>query len=148
MWTNFIYKRVTISYVADAHFNPALGMGEPVNLSDNEVTKGQEKPKPIKEDFSLYSGSTAAMVTVQWNDRKCAGRLGVGVQLNFTVTDENGKPVEGATALESVNAIEGAEIKQNEETVPLDSQGRGTDFVTNSAQLPRAPQMRKRWSNR
>jgi hypothetical protein len=74
-WTTFLYERVTISYVAGMRFNPALGMGEPVTLSDNEVTKGQEKPKPIKEDFSLYSGSTVEMVTVQWNDPKCHGRL-------------------------------------------------------------------------
>ena len=74
-WTNFIYERVTISYVAGCRFNPALGMGEPITLSDNEVTKRQEKPKPTKEDFSLYSGSTAEIVTVQWNDRKCPGKL-------------------------------------------------------------------------
>jgi hypothetical protein len=74
-WATFVYERVTISYVAGIRINSALGMGEPVTLSDNEVTKGQEKPKPIKEDFSLYSGSTAEMVTVQWNDRKCPARL-------------------------------------------------------------------------
>jgi hypothetical protein len=54
--------------------NGALGVGEPV-LLDNEVSKQQEKPKPIKEDFSLYSGSNAEIVTVQWNDRKCHTRL-------------------------------------------------------------------------
>jgi len=72
-WTNFIYERVTISYVAGFQVNPALGLGEPVTLSDNEVSKRQEKPKPIKEDFSLYSDSTAEIVTVRWNDRKCHG---------------------------------------------------------------------------
>lgn len=74
MWTNFVYERVTISYVASLQLNTALGMGEPV-LLDNDVSKQPEKPKPIKEDFSLYSGSTAEIVTVQWNDRKCPGRL-------------------------------------------------------------------------
>lgn len=71
-WANFVYERVTISYVASARVNTALGMGEPVNLSDGEVSKRQEKPKPIKEDFSLYSDSTAEIVTVQWNGRKCS----------------------------------------------------------------------------
>lgn len=71
-WAGFIYERVTISYVAGARVNTALGLGEPVTLSDTEVTKRQEKPKPIKEDFSLYSDSTAEIVTVQWNGRKCA----------------------------------------------------------------------------
>ena len=74
-WANFVYERVTITYVAGFRVNSALGMGEPVTLSDNEVTKGQEKPKPMKEDFSRYSNSTAEIVTVQWNDRKCLGRL-------------------------------------------------------------------------
>jgi hypothetical protein len=60
----------------------------------------------------------------------------VGVQLNFTVTDANGKPLVGATAVEKVKALEGAAIEQNQNTVPLDNQGRGTDFVTNSAPTP------------
>jgi hypothetical protein len=58
------------------------------------------------------------------------------VQLNFTVTDANGKPLVGATAVEKVKALEGAAIEQNQNTVPLDNQGRGTDFVTNSAPTP------------
>lgn len=74
-WANFIYERVTISYVAGARVNTALGIGEPVTLTDDEVSKRQEKPTPIKEDFSLYSDSTAEIVTVQWNDRKCPGRI-------------------------------------------------------------------------
>jgi len=76
LWANFIYERVTISYVADGRVNTALGLGEPVelDLSDDEVSKRSEKPKPIKEDFSLYRQSTAEIVTVRWNDRKCAGR--------------------------------------------------------------------------
>ena len=73
-WANFVYERVTITYVASLHMKAALGMGEPV-LLDNEVSKQQEKPKPIKEDFSLYSDSTAEIVRVQWNDRKCSGKL-------------------------------------------------------------------------
>jgi len=72
-WTTFVYERVTISYVAGFRVNPALGMGEPVNLND-EVLRRQEKPKIIKEDFSLYRDSNAEMVTVQWNDRKCSGK--------------------------------------------------------------------------
>jgi hypothetical protein len=73
-WANFVYERVTISYVAGFPVNTALGMGEPVNLSD-EVPNRQEKPKTTKEDFSLYSDSTAEIVTVRWNDRKCPGKL-------------------------------------------------------------------------
>ena len=71
-WANFVYERVTITYVASLHINAALGMGESV-LLDNEVSQ-QQKPKPVKEDFSFYSNSTAEIVTIQWNDRKCPGR--------------------------------------------------------------------------
>ena len=74
-WANFVYERVTISYVASFRFNTALGFGEPVTLSDDEVPTRQDKPKITKEDFPLYSRSTAEIVTVQWNDRKCPGRL-------------------------------------------------------------------------
>jgi hypothetical protein len=63
-WANFIYEQVTISYVASFRVNTALGMGEPVTLSD-DVSKRQEKPKTMKEDFSLYSDSTEEIVTVQ-----------------------------------------------------------------------------------
>jgi len=73
-WVNFVYERLTITYVAGLSVNAALGMGEPVSLSDNEGTKEQEKPKRINEDFTLYGDSTAEIVTVQWNDRKCPGR--------------------------------------------------------------------------
>lgn len=76
-WTSFVYERVVISYFAGARVNPALGMGEPVNLDlpDDDASKRQEKPKPTKQDFSLYSGSSAEIVTVQWTDRKCPGKL-------------------------------------------------------------------------
>jgi len=70
----FFYERVTITYAASFRFDPKLGMGEPVNL-DDEVPNRKESPKPIKEDFSLYSDSTAEIVIVQWNDRKCRGQL-------------------------------------------------------------------------
>ena len=64
-------------------------------------------------------------------------RSGVGVQLIFTFT-ENGKPVTGATVTESVTALQGNPITQNNTAVPLDSQGRGSDFVTNSAPSPKS----------
>ena len=75
-WANFVYERVTITYLASLpHIDAAaLAKGEPVNLGD-DVPKQQEKPKPVKEDFSLYRGSTAEIVTVQWNDRKCRSKL-------------------------------------------------------------------------
>lgn len=77
-WTNFIYERVTISYVGSFYIDPAaLSSAEPVllDLPDNATSKLQDKAKQIKEDFSLYSGSTAEIVTVWWNDRKCSGKL-------------------------------------------------------------------------
>jgi len=70
-WTNFIYERVTISYVAGAYIDPKAFAAAEWVLLDSEDSKQPEKPKPTKEDFSLYSGSTAEIVTVQWNDRKC-----------------------------------------------------------------------------
>jgi hypothetical protein len=76
LWANFIYERVTISYVADGRVNTGRGLGEPVDLdlSDDEVSKRPEKPKTLKEDFSLYSGSTVEIVTVHWSNRKCGNR--------------------------------------------------------------------------
>lgn len=73
-WASFVYERVTISYAAGFRVDPRRGLGEPVNL-DDEVPKQNEKSKPAKEDLSLYSDSTAEMVIVQWNDRKCPGKL-------------------------------------------------------------------------
>ena len=74
-WTNFIYEKVTISYVGSFRILNKGDTGEFVNLDlpDDEVSKPEEKPKQTEEDFSLYSGSTAEIVTVQWNDRKCSG---------------------------------------------------------------------------
>lgn len=69
-WATFVYERVTISYAAGFRFDTRLGMGEPVNVED-EVPNLEPKPKPTKEDFARYSDSTAAIVVVQWNDRKC-----------------------------------------------------------------------------
>jgi hypothetical protein len=74
-WANFVYERVTISYLAGFRINSALGTGEAVILSEEEGPKRHEKPKTIKEDFSVYGDSSAEIVTVQWNDRKCPGKL-------------------------------------------------------------------------
>ena len=75
MWTIFVYERVTIQYTVGFRIDPAaLAKAEHVIL-DDEDSQQEEKPKPkpkqVKEDFSLYSGSSAEIVTVQWNDRKC-----------------------------------------------------------------------------
>jgi hypothetical protein len=74
-WVDFVYERLTISYIASLRVHPVLDMGEPVNLSNDEVSKREQKPKTTKEDFSLYSHSTVEIVTVRWNDRKCPGKL-------------------------------------------------------------------------
>jgi len=75
-WASFVYERVTITYITRLPaFKPAFGMGKPVNLDLPDHTKGQENPKPMKEDFSLYRSSNAEIVTVQWTDRKCPGKL-------------------------------------------------------------------------
>jgi hypothetical protein len=72
-WTIFTYERVTISYVAGAYISPEAYARAEWVLLDREDSKQPEKPKPTKEDFSLYSTSTAEIVTVLWNDRKCVG---------------------------------------------------------------------------
>lgn len=69
-WATFVYERVTIEYGASFRLDPRFGMGESVNL-DDEGPKGQIKPKLEKDDFSSYSSSTAEMMIVRWNDRKC-----------------------------------------------------------------------------
>lgn len=71
--TTFLFEHLAISYAAGFRINPDLGKGELINLFDYEVTAGPEKPKRTKEDFSLYSDSTAEIVTVQWLQRKCNG---------------------------------------------------------------------------
>jgi hypothetical protein len=70
-WANFVYERLIITCVASFRVNTALGMGDPVILSNDDISKRQEKPRITKEDFSRYTDSTAEIVTVQWNDRKC-----------------------------------------------------------------------------
>jgi hypothetical protein len=73
-WTNFTYEKVTISYVASFRIINKGDTGEFVNLDlpDDQISKPEEKRKQIKEDYSLYSGSTAEIVTVHWNNRKCS----------------------------------------------------------------------------
>jgi hypothetical protein len=73
-WANFVYERVTITYIASLQTTAALSMGEPV-LLDNDGSKPQEKPKPSTGDYSLYKNFTAEIVTVQWTDRKCSGSI-------------------------------------------------------------------------
>lgn len=69
-WATFVYERVTISYTAGFRVDTRLGMGEPVNL-DDEIPKLEAKPKSAKEGFARYSDSTAELVIVRWNNRKC-----------------------------------------------------------------------------
>jgi hypothetical protein len=72
-WVDFVYERVTIRYIASVPTLNAPGPGELVHLDlpDDDASKRQEKPTPTKQDFSLYSRSTAEIVKVRWNDRKC-----------------------------------------------------------------------------
>lgn len=114
-----------------------------VDSDEDQQTPQQTPPKPVATDQITVGG--VKVKVEQMNEpagfkKEINGteRIGVGVQLNFTVTDENGKPLEGATAVEKVDALEGPQVKQNPDTVPLDSQGRGSDFVTNSAPTPKS----------
>lgn len=77
-WADFVYERLTITYIAGLPtVNTDFRRGEPVSLdlSEAEVSKAKDKPKAARQDLShLYSDSTAEIVTIQWNDRKCLGR--------------------------------------------------------------------------
>jgi RHS repeat-associated protein len=125
--------------------NNPLRLIDPSGLADDDPQdqkKQNEQPKPVAVDQI-----TVGRVTVKVEQmNEPAGfqkvingteRVGVGVQLNFTVTDENGKPLEGVTVKETVTALEGPAVIQNPGTVALDGQGRGSDFVTNSAPTPK-----------
>jgi RHS repeat-associated protein len=110
--------------------NNPLRLIDPTGLVDDDPQdpkKQNEQPKPIAVDQITVGGVTVKVE--QMNEpagfQKVINgteRVGVGVQLDFTVTDGNGKPLEGATAVEKVKALEGPEVKQNAESVPLDSQ--------------------------
>jgi hypothetical protein len=125
--------------------NNPVRLTDPTGLADvdpQDPQKQNEQPKPVAVDQITVGGVTVKVE--QMNEpagfQKAINgteRIGVGVQLNFTVTDANGKPLEGATAVEKVTALEGPPVTQNPQTVPLDSQGRGVDFVTNSAPTPK-----------
>ncbi len=128
----------------------AYVLNNPVRLVDLNGLEDQDpqdpqkvKPKPVAVDQITVGGVTVKVE--QMNEPagfqrtiKGESRTGVGVQLTFTVTDGDGNALEGATAVEKVNALKGDPIKQNPETVALDSQGRGTDYVTNSAPTPKS----------
>jgi len=126
--------------------NNPLKLIDPTGLVDDDPQdpkKQNQQQQPVAVDQITVGG--VKVKVEQMNEpagfqKKINGteRVGVGVQLNFSLSDESGKPIEGATALERVNAIEGPEVKQNDETVPLDSQGRAIDFVTNSAPTPKS----------
>lgn len=60
------------------------------------------------------------------------------MHLVFTVTDGDGKPIQGATAVEKVVATKGKEVEQNEQTVALGDKGQGSDWVTNM--VPDSPE--------
>ena len=126
--------------------NNPLKLIDPTGLADEDPQdprKKNEQPKPIAVEQITVGGVTVKVE--QMNEpagfQKVINgkeRVGVGVQLNFTVTDENGKPLEGATAEEKVTAVEGSLVIQNPDPVSLGSQGRGSDFVTNSASPPKS----------
>ena len=61
-------------------------------------------------------------------------QLVVGVKLVFTITDQDGKPVEG-TATEKVENLEGNQVQQNTASVPL-VDGKGQDLVSNPVGPP------------
>jgi RHS repeat-associated protein len=114
------------------------------NLKLKQQQKEEQK-KLATDSVSVKAGKQVVNVTVQQVDEPAAfqrtmihgtSRTGVGVQLVFTITGKDGKPLSGATVVERVDALEGGDVIQNNEPVPLDSQGRGSDYVTNSAPDP------------
>lgn len=111
-----------------------------------EQQEKAEKEKLAKDSVSVKVGDQLIVITVQ-QANEVAGfpyeyekktRVGIGVKLTVSITDENGKAIEGTTAVEVVKALQGDPIRQTPHDVPLDSQGRGTDYVTNSAEEPKS----------
>jgi RHS repeat-associated protein len=128
--------------------NPPGGSGGiPLISSDcqenEELQQSQQQPQepPVATNQVTVGNITVTVEQVDapaaFNGHNINGvlRTGVGVQLVFTFT-ENGKPVTGATVTESVKALKGEAITQNNQPVALDQRGRGSDFVTNSAPTP------------
>jgi hypothetical protein len=107
--------------------------------------KEQQQRQPGTDSITVKTKRETVVVTVQqmnepaaFQHKKIHGvdRTGVGVQLTFTVTDGKGQPLQGASATEKVGSIEGETIIQNPQPVEFDSQGRASDYVTNSAPDP------------
>jgi hypothetical protein len=119
--------------------------------TEEEPDQQQEEKLPTNE---VKVGNVTVKVEqmnepAAFDNKKINGvaRTGVGVQLVFTFT-ENGQPVSGATVTESVVAEKGDPITQNNQPVPLDSSGRGSDFVTNSAPTPTNQEQAQKVYNR
>jgi RHS repeat-associated protein len=116
--------------------------------------KAQPQPQqPGTDSVTVRTRRETVMVTVRqvnepaaFTGKKIFGasRTGVGVELVFTVTDGNGRPLQGASAVESVESLEGPPIIQNPTPVEFDSEGRANDYVTNSFPDPTSQrEMRK-----
>src|SRR5215213_9982813 len=76
MWTTFKYERVTIMYSAGFKIDAeALKKSEPFDFSLTDILTADKKSdtaKRAEDDFAPYQKSNAEMVTITWNDRKCA----------------------------------------------------------------------------
>jgi hypothetical protein len=75
-WTTYPYTKVTFTFVSSFSVlnSPPLKRGYYVfpvqRLSSN---KKLESSLPSVEDFTLSEESSAEIVTIKWNDRKCGG---------------------------------------------------------------------------
>jgi hypothetical protein len=118
-----------------------------LKLKQQQKKKAEEEKKKqgTTDSVTVRIGKQTIVVTVQQmnppaaldKDKKIEGvkRVGIGVQLVFTITDGKGNPLVGATATEVVVALKGDPIDQNPRPVPLND-GKGADWVSNSAPVP------------
>jgi RHS repeat-associated protein len=138
-------------YMATAQLALLQGTSVTVIISEDTSQEGgtqsQAKPVATFEISVPITGDlkvTAVRVVVEQMsepgsfDRKVINgtkRTGVGVHLVYYFYDQNNNPLK-ATVLEHVARLEGNKVTQNEQEVPL-TNGKGGDWVTNSAPTPR-----------
>jgi hypothetical protein len=127
-----------------------------LDAQDPQEPKKTAEPKPVSRQITTLpagsckdcSGQVVTTVVVeQMNDPaprvrdvKGTESLVVGVDLRVTFLDQNGNPIKG-TIFESLDP----KVIQTENAVPLDSNGRGSDLVSNSyGSVPKSNEEQKK----
>lgn len=76
-WTTYPYEKVTFTFTFSMRIDPkALKESESYDFPVDEILRNR-KPEKIpasSDDFLRSEASSTEVVTLKWNDRKCAGK--------------------------------------------------------------------------